>query len=77
MKIEQIGAGAFKARCLQLLDDVGQRHLQLIITKHGKPLAKLVPIEEENFTLFGCMQNSVVIQGDIVAGTGEKWDVDE
>lgn len=77
MKTEQIGAGAFKARCLQLLDDVGQRHIQLIITKRGKPLAKLVPIEEENFSLFGCMENSVVIQDDIVSGTAEKWDADE
>lgn len=76
MKVEHIGAGIFKARCLQLLDEVGNRHLELIITKHGKPLARLIPIEDEHFSLFGCMKNSAVIKGDIVSGTDEEWEAD-
>lgn len=77
MKIEHIGAGAFKSKCLQLIDVVGQRHLELIITKHGKPIAKLVPIEDKDFSLFGCMKNSVVLKGDVISSTGEEWDADE
>ncbi len=77
MKTAQIGAGAFKAKCLSLLDDVEKRHIQLIITKHGKAMARLVPIENKKFSLYGCMKNSVVIKMDIVVGTGEKWDADE
>ena len=77
MKTEQIGAGAFKAKCLNLLDEVEKRHMQLIITKHGKAVARLVPIENKKFSLHGCMENSVVIKFDIVSGTGEKWEADE
>ena len=72
----RIGAGQFKARCLQLIDEVNRSRTPLIITKHGKPVAKLVPIEEQPFTLFGCMEGSVIVHGDIVESTGEVWEVD-
>ncbi len=77
MKIQKIGAGEFKAKCLSLVDDVEKRHIQLIITKHGKPMAMLIPIENKHFSLYGCMKNSVVIKKDIVSGTGEQWEADE
>lgn len=77
MKTEKIGAGLFKAKCLSLLDEVEKRHLQFIITKHGKPMAKLIPIADKKFSLYGCMKNSVVIKFDIIASTGEKWEADE
>ena len=77
MKTEKIGAGVFKAKCLSLLDEVEKRHFQLIITKHGKPMAKLIPIENKKFSLYGCMKNTVVIKLDIISSTGEKWEADE
>lgn len=77
MKTERLGAGAFKAKCLHLLDEVEKRHMQLVITKHGKPVAKVVPIEPEKSSLYGCMKDSVIIKANIVAGTGEKWEADE
>jgi len=77
MKIEQVGAGVFKAKCLSLLDEVEKKHMQLIITKHGKPVARLVCIEKEKFSLYGCMKNSVVIKANVVAGIDEKWEADE
>jgi prevent-host-death family protein len=77
MKTEKVGAGVFKAKCLSLLDEVEKRHLQLIITKHGKPMAKLVPIDDKKSSLYGCMKNSVVIKQDIVASMDEKWEAEE
>ncbi|MBW4699995.1 MAG: type II toxin-antitoxin system Phd/YefM family antitoxin [Aphanocapsa lilacina HA4352-LM1] len=71
-----VGAGEFKAKCLQLIDAVHRTRTSLVITKHGKPMARLVPVEEEPFSLFGCQKDSVVIHGDIVAGTGEIWEAD-
>ena len=44
--IEKIAAAQFKAQCLQLMDYVKEKHVALVITKHGVPVAKLVPIEE-------------------------------
>jgi hypothetical protein len=39
-------------------------------------MAVLSPLEEESFSLFGCMRGTVIIHGDIVAGTGEVWEAD-
>jgi prevent-host-death family protein len=69
----QIGAGEFKAKCLQLLDDVQQSRQEIVITKRGKPVARLVPLDEEAPSIFGRMKGTVKILGDIVGPTGEKW----
>lgn len=68
-----IGAGEFKAKCLQLLDDVAAQRGTLIITKHGKPVAKLVPVEPEQ-NLFGTLRGSVVSETDIISPVGIEWD---
>jgi prevent-host-death family protein len=74
----KIAAGEFKAKCLKLMDDVQKHHEDIIITKYGKPIAKLTAVEEETpKPLFGFLKNSVVITGDIVKPTGEKWNADE
>ncbi len=68
-----IGAGEFKAKCLQLLDDVAEQRGTLIITKHGKPVAKLVPVEPEQ-SLFGVLKGSVVREMDIVSPVNAEWE---
>lgn len=68
-----IGAGEFKAKCLQLLDDVALQRGTLIITKHGKPVAKLVPVEPEQ-KLFGALKGSVVSAMDLVLPIDIEWD---
>lgn len=68
-----IGAGEFKAKCLQLLDDVAAQRGTLIITKHGKPVAKLVPVEPEQ-KLFGALKGSVVEATDIVTSIDADWE---
>ena len=53
--------------------------MKFIITKLGKLVAKLIPIEKSNkkkTSLYGCMKNSVVIKTDIVRGIHEKWKAD-
>lgn len=76
-----INAAEFKAKCLKLIDEVAATHEPLVITKRGKPVAKLVPIEEQGHKpLFGYMKGTVTILGDIVevpheplaAETGEE-----
>lgn len=70
-------AGEFKAKCLQLMDDVNHLHQEVIITKHGKPVARLVPYQEQAPSLFGYLQGSLEIVGDIVAPLNEPWNADE
>ena len=67
--VRTIAAGEFKAKCLQLMDDVNEKKLTLIITKRGKPVAELKPPTEEVDTfrpLWGRTPN-VKILGDIMA----------
>lgn len=69
-----INAAEFKAKCLKLIDEVAATHEPLVITKRGKPLVKLVPIESETPTsLFGYMQGTGQILGDIVNVPHEPW----
>jgi prevent-host-death family protein len=71
-----IPAGVFKAKCLQLMDEVQRSRKEIVITKFGKPVAKLVPLEKtKSRTGFGCMKGTVSIHGDIFS-TGEKWNAE-
>jgi prevent-host-death family protein len=68
-----ITAAEFKANCLRLMDEVAQRRAPIIITKRGKPVAKLVPADSEAVDPFGCMAGTVTICGDIVGPTEAEW----
>ena len=70
-------AGQFKAKCLQLMDEVKEKHISITITKHGKPVAKLVPIEEGTEDFFGCLKGTVSIRGDIVSPIDVNWEASE
>jgi prevent-host-death family protein len=72
-----IAAGQFKAECLKLMDRVSENHEEIIISKRGKPVAKLVPIENEPVrSIFGFARNSVKNEKNIVEPTGEHWDAE-
>jgi prevent-host-death family protein len=75
MKTKTIPAGAFKARCLAIMDEVQAKRQAVIITKRGKPVAKLVPVEQEKDDIFGFFKGKIKINGDIVAPafTPEEW----
>ena len=76
-KNKTLGAKEFKAHCLKLIDEVNQTKQPITITKHGKPMAELRPITDETYSLFGCLENSVEIIGDIVEGTRELWEAEK
>lgn len=68
-----IPAGEFKAKCLKLLDEVAETRQPLVITKHGKPVAQVVPMEE-SVELFGAMRGTGEIVGDIIAPLDVEWE---
>jgi prevent-host-death family protein len=72
----QMAAGEFKAKCLHLLDEVQQSRQEIVITKRGRPVARLAPINEQIPTLFGRMRGTIDILGDIVAPIGEHWEAE-
>lgn len=71
-----IAAGKFKAECLQLMDSVAENKTHVVITKRGKPVAKLVPIDDAPFSLFGYLKSGATIVGDVMSPVGERWDAD-
>jgi prevent-host-death family protein len=75
----EIPAGEFKARCLRLMDEVQKTRRPVVITKRGKPVAKLVPVEEEpepRRSIFGCMEGTVTILGDIISPIEQEWNAE-
>jgi prevent-host-death family protein len=72
-----ISASEFKARCLDLMDSVRDGHDPVVITKHGVPVARLVPFEESRPGLVGSMRGSVLWYGDLVSPIDVKWDADK
>ena len=63
--MKNISASAFKANCLSLLNEVAQNHEALIVTKHGKPVAKIIPIDNEKDVDKNPLKGSVISYGDI------------
>lgn len=72
-----ISASDFKARCLELMDTVRYRHDPIVITKHGVPVARLVPFEEKRPSFVGSMRGTVLWYGDLISPIDVKWDADE
>ncbi len=67
--LKTVPAGEFKARCLALLDEVAETGKPLLVTKRGKPVARVVPVEAPPGLL-----HSVKKERDLVSPIGEKWD---
>ena len=69
--MDTVGAAKFKEQCLSLLD-----HLTpdgLVITKHGRPVALLIPYERRSSLLIGSLKDRIEVCGDLMT-TGEHWD---
>jgi len=72
-KSRTISATEFKAKCLQIFDHLGADGI--IVEKRGKPVAKVMPIRDDDFEIIGCMKGAIRINGDIMS-TGIKWDAE-
>jgi prevent-host-death family protein len=71
----EISAGEFKARCLKLMDEVANTRETLVITKRGKPVAKLVPFDNAAPFLLGYLKESVSYSEND-APVAETWNAD-
>ena len=75
--MQTVKASVFKAKCLHLMDWVNQTNEEIVITKNGIPVSKLVPYRKQVDTLFGLHKQRVKSNDDLVAPTGETWNVDQ
>jgi len=64
-------AGEFKAKCLKVLDRVAETREAVVVTKRGKPVAQVVPLDH---AVEVDLRGSVTLVGDILAPIDESWD---
>ncbi len=70
-------AGEFKNRCLALMDEVNETGAEIVITKYGRPVSRLVPARRKVPDMWGRYREQVRITGDIVAPAVDagEWEV--
>jgi len=74
-----IAVTAFKGRCLAVIDDVAQDKTgSVVLMKRNRPVAAIVPIDDDPPDLWGAMRGSVTVapDTDLAAPTGEVWDAE-
>lgn len=78
MKTRTMPAGVFKSKCLAVMDEVQAKCESVIITKHGKPVAKLVPVDSSRDDFYDFMKGKGEILGDVVspAFSEDEWETD-
>jgi len=71
--MKTIGASKFKEQCLSLLENLPPEGT--VVTKRGKPIARVIPYPSHPDTLVGALKGKIKVHGDIQS-TGEVWDAD-
>ena len=73
--MKKMAAGSFKARCLAVMDEVQARRETVVITKYGKPVAKLVPIGKDTDEIYNFLGGKGAITGDVLSPTlsSKQW----
>ena len=72
--MKTVQATKFKAQCLAMLDNVANTHETLIITKHGKPVAKILPFDSEKDLSATPLKGLATFVGDIISPIDEEWE---
>ena len=71
-----VKASEFKAKCLKLMDELSENGGEIVITKNGFPVSRLVPYREKPNSLFGIDEGKIEILGDIVEPVDTVWEVE-
>lgn len=74
MSMRTIKASEFKAKCLQLMDEVAETGEAVVITKNGQPMSQLVPYRKKPATLYGALKGSITIEGNIISPLDVEWE---
>ena len=75
--IRTIKASEFKARCLKLMDEVAENGEEIVITKNGRPTARLVAYRQKPKTWFGADRDKLEILGDIISPIDVEWEAEQ
>jgi prevent-host-death family protein len=68
-----VSVSNFKTHCLEYIENTHTEHFEYIVTKRNKPVAKLIPLDNETFH-FGQLEGTAVIKGDIICSLDIDWE---
>jgi len=73
--MKKMAAGSFKVHCLAVMDEVQAKRETVVITKHGKPVAKLVPVSTDSDTIYDFLAGKGSVTGDVIspALSSKEW----
>ena len=73
--MKKMAAGLFKIRCLAVMDEVQAKHETVVITKHGKAVAKLVPVNTEADEIYNFLAGKGTVARDLVSPviSAKEW----
>ncbi len=77
LRSREVGAAEFKARCLEIMDEVERLGSEIVITKHRRPVARLVPVDADAQAFCGSLSGAIIKTGDLISPTGVEWEADE
>ena len=73
MTKKTMSASQFKAQCLQVLDEVAEGGLGVVVTKRGRPVARVVPMVDRPERIVGAMKGEIKVHGDIINPLRVEW----
>ena len=73
----EIAATEFKSRCLEIMDEVERLGVEVVITKHRRPVVRVSPITPVGTGFYGSMRGSIIYEGDIISPIDVAWEADE
>ena len=73
--MKKMAAGSFKVHCLSLMDEVQAKRETIVITKRGKPVAKLIPADQDADEIYNFLAGKGAITGDVVSAaiSPDEW----
>ena len=71
-----VEASEFKAKCLELMDELAENGGEIVITQNGRPVSRLVPYRQKPRSLFGIHKDRIRILGDVITPAGEPWEAE-
>lgn len=74
--VRTIKASEFKTRCIELMDEVADNSVEIVITKNGRPVSRLIPYRKKPDTLFGIDRGKFEILGDIDEPLDVVWEAE-
>ena len=71
--MKTMAAGVFKVHCLAVMDEVLAKRQAVVITKHGRPVAKLVPADKGTDQIYNFLRGKGAVIGDVISPAIEDW----